>query len=252
MHLHALELLHAGKHPFQVADPSTDAQAMAKSRKRPRSRGSTASIHSATTQQNVDQTFANTPDVYSTQWVPNDQNQQQRDLAPATHDMSAEALILHAASHLQDGREFSMEAPVNTSLQSASFHQNQSLSRQSVSAESFGGNGSFAEDSQMLDRDGNEDGDSFAGMPGNLKSGSRSSANNELEMRQLFVSNQHRNLVDVAEELHGNERGPNSERTRQVFAMLWYVLPIVSISSLFPFYFSFSFQFYFLKLTRAL
>lgn len=198
---------------------------MAKSRKRPRSRGSTASIHSATTQQNVDQTFPDTSDVYSAQWLPNEQNQP-REIAPATHQMSAEALILHAASHLHGSREYSMEAPVNASLQSAPFHQNPNLSRQSVSAESFGGNGSFVEDSQMLDREGNDEGDSFASMPGASKPGSRSSANNELEMRQLFVSNEHRNLQEVAEELHGNERGPNSERTRQVFAMLWYAHPV--------------------------
>ncbi|GJC82200.1 transcriptional regulator RFX1 [Colletotrichum liriopes] len=52
-------------------------------------------------------------------------------------------------------------------------------------------------------------------------SSARSSANNELEMRHLFNANKHRGLQDVASELHGNERGPNSERTRQVFAMLW-------------------------------
>jgi regulatory factor X len=90
-----------------------------------------------------------------------------------------------------------------------------------MSAESFAGNTSFADDSQMMDRDGIDDGDSFVGMPTAAKSGSRSSANNETEMRQLFLANKHRNLEGVAEELHGNERGPNSERTRQIFAMLW-------------------------------
>ncbi len=33
---------------------------------------------------------------------------------------------------------------------------------------------------------------------------SRTSANNEQEMRQLFVSNKHHNLQEVAQELHGN------------------------------------------------
>ncbi|GAB1314360.1 RFX DNA-binding domain-containing protein [Madurella fahalii] len=95
------------------------------------------------------------------------------------------------------------------------------MSRHSLSADSFAGNNSFADDSQMMDRDGNGDGDSFHGVPAPAKPGSRSNANNEMEMRQLFHSNKHRTLQDVAEELHGNERGPNSERTRQVFAMLW-------------------------------
>lgn len=116
-----------------------------------------------------------------------------------------------------------MDPPVNASMQTVAFHHSHSMSRQSLSADSFAGNTSFADDSQMLDRDGNDDGDSFHGMAALPRSGSRSNANNEMEMRQLFHTNKHRSLQDVATELHGNERGPNSERTRQVFAMLWYV-----------------------------
>lgn len=107
----------------------------------------------------------------------------------------------------------------STMTHSASFHQHPGLSRQ-LSTDNYSANNSFADDSQMMDREMNEDGDSIAGGPVAAKP-SRSSANNELEMRQLFSSNKHRSLGDVAEELHGNERGPNSERTRQVFAMLW-------------------------------
>lgn len=127
------------------------------------------------------------------------------------------------ASQLHTGRDFSMDVPVNTSMQSVAFHHHShSMSRHSLSADSFAGNNSFADDSQMMDRDGNGDGDSLHGASAPAKPGSRSNANNEMEMRQLFHSNKHRTLQDVAEELHGNERGPNSERTRQVFAMLWY------------------------------
>lgn len=118
-----------------------------------------------------------------------------------------------------------MDTQGNTSaLQNNSFQHNPNLSRQSVSAmsvDSFTGNGSFADDSQMLDADANDEGASFASAPGNGRPANRSSANNEHEMRQLFQSHKHRSLQEVAEELHGNERGPNSERTRQVFAMLW-------------------------------
>src|SRR5208282_4529763 len=59
---------------------------------------------------------------------------------------------------------------------------------------------------------------------GAARKGPKSSAANEMEMRQLFHTNKHRTLPEVARELHGNERGPQSERTRQVFAMLWYVV----------------------------
>lgn len=82
---------------------------------------------------------------------------------------------------------------------------------------------SYADDSQMLERgsDEQDEVDSQAGATGPAKKASKSSAANELEMRQLFQSNKHRSLPEIAAELHGNERGPQSERQRQVFAMLW-------------------------------
>ncbi|KAK4164885.1 transcriptional regulator RFX1 [Cladorrhinum sp. PSN259] len=202
-------------------DSTHDPLALAKARKRPRSRGSTASMHSATTQANIEHhPFADATDVYNTQWMPTNDHGHPRELNNGPPQMTPEDLLL--ATHLSaGGRDFSMDAPANTSMQSVTYHHSQSMSRQSISADSFAGNTSFADDSQMLERDGNEDGDSFHGLPPPTKSGSRSSANNEMEMRMLFQSSKHRTLQEVAEELHGNERGPNSERTRQVFAMLW-------------------------------
>lgn len=78
-------------------------------------------------------------------------------------------------------------------------------------------------DSQILEgrSDEQDEVDSLAEAAGTTKKASRSSAANELEMRQLFHSNKHRTLPDVAAELLQNERGPQSERQRQVFAMLW-------------------------------
>lgn len=199
-----------------------DPLAMVPSRKRPRSRGSTASVRSVTTQPNLEHAFHDAPNVYASQWIPNDP----RAMAVGPNQMTQEDLLL--ASHLQASRDYAMDAAVNTSMQSVSFqHPSQSMGRHSLSADSFAGNTSFADGSQMMDRDGNDDNDSFVGVPGNSKPASRSSssANNELEMRQLFHANQHRILQEVAEELHGDERGPNSERNRQVFAMLWFVIP---------------------------
>lgn len=203
--------------------------ALAKARKRPRSRGSTASIHSATTQPNLDHPFPDPSEVYATQWISTNHNHP-RELAPGPNQMTTEDILL--ASQLQASREFAMEHAVSNSMQGVSFNASHSISRQSISADSFAGNTSFADDSQMLDRDGNDDADSFAGVPSNSKPGSRTSANNEMEMRLLFNSNKHRTLQDVATELHGNERGPHSERTRQVFAMLWYVRHLASVSPL--------------------
>ncbi|KAH6626393.1 hypothetical protein B0J18DRAFT_139962 [Chaetomium sp. MPI-SDFR-AT-0129] len=204
---------------FPHAHGLSDALGLVKPRKRPRSRGSTTSIHSATTQANVEHSFADSADVYSSQWLPNNASHP-RELPNGTAQMTPEDLLL--ASQLQESRDFGQDPSLNAPLQNVSFHHHShSMSRQSLSAESFAGNTSFADDSQMLDRDVNEDGDSFHGMAPATKSGARSNANNEIEMRQLFHANKHRTLEEVAHELLGNDRGPNSERARQVFAMLW-------------------------------
>lgn len=143
----------------------------------------------------------------------------------ATPQMSPEDMILQAATHMQSsGHDFSMDAPMSAPMSHhMQYQQHHSIARHPLPAEQYNAGASFTEgDSQMLDREENEDGDSMNGAAGTMKAGTRSSANNELEMRHLFSANRHRNLQEVARELHGNERGPNSERTRQVFAMLWY------------------------------
>lgn len=73
---------------------------------------------------------------------------------------------------------------------------------------------------QMMDRNDSPAPDSGLEM-GPAPNRSRSNTNNDQEMRELFTRNSHRSLQDVATELHGNERGPSSERSRQLFAMLW-------------------------------
>ncbi|TWU77530.1 hypothetical protein ED733_007393 [Metarhizium rileyi] len=204
------------------------ARAAVKSRKRPQSRASTTSVHSAATQPTMDQSaFADSAAMYAGQWIPNDHGHG-KDMGPGPH-LSPEDMILQAATHMQTGNhDFSMDGSMGAAMahhHQISYHQQQhAMARHPLPAEQYAAaNASFTEgDSQMLDRDDNEDGDSMSGPVGALKpAATRSSANNELEMRQLFTANRHRNLQEVAGELHGNERGPNSERTRQVFAMLW-------------------------------
>ena len=56
---------------------------------------------------------------------------------------------------------------------------------------------------------------------GRKKKGSASSIANDLELRRLFRENQGRSLKDVAAQVLANERGPRSEKTKQIFAMLW-------------------------------
>ena len=53
------------------------------------------------------------------------------------------------------------------------------------------------------------------------KKGSASSIANDNELRKLFAANKDRNLNDVAASVLANERGPKSEKTKQIFAMNW-------------------------------
>jgi regulatory factor X len=76
--------------------------------------------------------------------------------------------------------------------------------------------------SSIMEHDENGEGDSrVAAAPTTTTKPTRSSANNEREMRNLFLQNRHRTLPEVAGELQGNDRGAHSERARQLFAMLW-------------------------------
>ncbi|PNY27429.1 Transcriptional regulator RFX1, partial [Tolypocladium capitatum] len=205
------------------------AAAVAKSRKRPQSRASTTSVHSATTQPNMDHSgFTDPSSLYAGQWISNEHVHGKGINPPA--QLSPEDMILQAATHMQSANheyamDGSMTAPMahHVPYQHHQQHKQQhAISRHPLPSEQFGGSANFTDgDSQMLDHDDDNDGDSVAGIAGTAKPAMRSSANNELEMRQLFSANRHRHLEEVASELHGDERGPNSERARQVFAMLW-------------------------------
>lgn len=143
--------------------------------------------------------------------------------------LAADAMMLRAATN---GQEYPMnsnapmghQAPMQQQqLQPHPQHHHHQMPRHPLPHDQFARHGSFTDgDSQMMDADANENEDSMMSLSTQARtSGARSSANNEIEMRHLFSLNRHRHLPDVAGELHGNERGPNSERTRQVFAMLW-------------------------------
>ncbi|XXH00597.1 hypothetical protein Hte_006945 [Hypoxylon texense] len=194
------------------------------------SRASTTSIHSVATQSNVDhQTLmAHHQNSFAEQW-PATEHGQPRDMTPVVQQpMQAEDMMLRPASQLQGAQlqgtqPFSMDASMHTAAAPAIQYQHPNL-HHAVTSESFGANASFTDaESQIMDHDGGGDGDSavaFRATSSKPASG-KPGANNELEMRQLLNANLDRSLEDVAKELHGNDRGPNSERARQVFAMLW-------------------------------
>ncbi|KAI1260032.1 hypothetical protein F5Y18DRAFT_269660 [Xylariaceae sp. FL1019] len=138
--------------------------------------------------------------------------------------LANEDMMLRAPSHIPTPQSFPMDTSMHPAVSSSMSFSQPPMMHHGMPADSFNTNASFItdSDSQIMDREDADEADQLAPAPAGQKPGSsRTSANNELEMRQLFQSSKHRRLEEVARELHGNERGPNSERTRQVFAMLW-------------------------------
>lgn len=160
------------------------------------------------------------------------QNGQLRQIAPAPRANSPEYVLTNGLS-IQTTRDFSVEPPVHNGM-GAQFrfqpqhqpHQSlpQHMARQSLPNEYMAHHGIGA---QIMDRNDSPAPDSGLDI-GNPPTRSRSNTNNDQEMRELFSRNNHRSLQDVAKELHGNERGPSSERSRQLFAMLWYAVLLFS------------------------
>lgn len=197
----------------------SDTATSIKGRRRPQSRASTTSIHSAATQP-LEQ-LADTGIEYNKDWYENGQALGHPQNHRGYPQMSPDAMVFQ--SQLQDQREYGLDpalgAAVNHSLGYPQGTQYNGQQPQHIvqKEQSYG-----EEDSQILDNRSEElEEIESQGLNGAPKKASKSSAANELEMRQLFQANKNRNLPDVARELHGNERGPQSERTRQVFAMLW-------------------------------
>lgn len=56
---------------------------------------------------------------------------------------------------------------------------------------------------------------------GKKKKSSASTIANDLELKRLFRENIGLSLKEVAAQVLLNERGPKSEKTKQIFAMLW-------------------------------
>lgn len=58
------------------------------------------------------------------------------------------------------------------------------------------------------------------------KKGSASgAATNDKELREMLVRNGTRELKDVAAEVIATDRTSKAEKSKQLFAMLWYVVP---------------------------
>ncbi|KAI0471888.1 RFX DNA-binding domain-containing protein [Xylariaceae sp. FL0804] len=202
-------------------------------RRRPLSRASTASMHSISTQPTLEHSLSVSHNgAFQDQWNANDHGslQQSQNISSAAPHMASQLsngeMMSRPASRVQGSASIpmgpSLQPTVGSAMPVTYPPQIHGLPAHGLSTETFAPNNSFTEDSQMADREELDDGDALPlSAIGSRPASSRTSANNELEMRQLYRQNRHRLLEEVARELHGNERGPNSERTRQVFAMLW-------------------------------
>ncbi|KAJ0116225.1 hypothetical protein J7T55_005171 [Diaporthe amygdali] len=199
------------------------------------SEGSTTSARSVTTQpNNVDQGRPDPDDIqFAAQWLAQQQQQQQqqqqnsqlRQIAPAPRPASPEYVLAASALPVQPARDYSVEPAMHNGMGSQfRFQPQPQMVRQSLPVDTFmsanGHPGHPGLANQMMDRNDSPAPDSGLEM-GTAPNRSRSNTNNDQEMRELFTRNSHRSLQDVATELHGNERGPSSERSRQLFAMLW-------------------------------
>ena len=54
--------------------------------------------------------------------------------------------------------------------------------------------------------------------------GAAATQSNEKELREALDRNKHRTLKDVAKEVNDTERTSRAEKSKQLFAMIWYVL----------------------------
>lgn len=206
--------------------PRASTTVSSKVRKRPLSRASTTSVRSGATHPIMEQIVDPVSADFHRQWYEQNSHVPQR-FVGLSHQMTQEDIFMQPAPQAPNSREFEIDPSLgNGQHNGQNFHQNTpygtDLTRQSTSTELY--NANYVETDVQIHEtrsDEHDDGESVAGVGGPVKKVSKSSAANELEMRQLFQANKHRSLPDVAIELHGNERGPQSERQRQVFAMLW-------------------------------
>ncbi|KAI0514364.1 RFX DNA-binding domain-containing protein [Xylaria bambusicola] len=205
-------------------------------RKRTQSRGSTASMHSITTQPNHERSLSAVHQGgFQDQWSVNGHTvmPHSKDMSAMGHQMGQQMNqqmtgddMMRSATPIPLQQHFTMNTGMHHQpVGAAAPYAHHPAAANGLSIDSYGTGTSFTDaDSQMImDRDDPDESDRMEVVrPAGQKSTSgRASANNELEMRALYQASRHRKLEDVAKELHGNERGPNSERARQVFAMLW-------------------------------
>ncbi|KAI0550815.1 RFX DNA-binding domain-containing protein [Xylaria curta] len=199
-------------------------------RQRAQSRASTSSIHSI-------HNIAPQPNPERSLSLPHHLGPHQEQWHSNGHGVMTHSVVGHQMAQQQMNQQMTsdMLRPIPSQIMPQSFGMDTPLHQvvdpampythhpHNLPADSFNPGTSITDgDSQIMERDDESDIiTEIRRAPGKKTGGNRTAANNEREMRQLYNASKHRQLADVAKELHGNERGPNSERARQVFAMLW-------------------------------
>ncbi|OKL62133.1 hypothetical protein UA08_02782 [Talaromyces atroroseus] len=210
-----------------TADPlrSRSNTAMSRAHRRPRSRGSTASIHSSTTQQTQDQHMGDgfspfmaaqqgpTHGVFST----NPEDMIMRFGSQLVHSNSAGSLdaSMHDAHGAVIPRPEDFHGLPNSMPDMVASH---GLS--GIPVNHYGHiYDTSAMDAHMPDR-GDENDNSEAG--GRKKRGSSSTVANDNELRKLLRQYENFSLKQMAAEVQKHEgAGGKSEKVKQVFAMVW-------------------------------
>ncbi|KAI9762342.1 MAG: hypothetical protein M4579_000492 [Chaenotheca gracillima] len=186
-------------------------------RRRPVSRASTTSVRSVSTQ-------PSRPRLSEQTELPQAQQQAHQQTASR---YSPERMLMQSAQQLTNPHGFPLDPSLESSVHDSLSYPSAAFRNGTPGLDQNAGEYQFDDgDSQMLDNlnegaleNVNGPTEAKGGKPGKKHSGS--SAQNELELKRLFRENSNRSLHDVAEQLHVDERGPQSERVRQIFAMVW-------------------------------
>jgi regulatory factor X len=139
-------------------------------------------------------------------------------------------MILQSAQHLTNPNGFAIDPALGPQLHSGlpypnddQFRSHTPQSQPPIGFTRFDSAGSQLGDQALSDRMNDTPDPEADGNDGRKSQKNRSSASaqNDIELRRLFREAEHSSLQEVALQLQGNERGPQSEKIRQTFAMIW-------------------------------
>ena len=185
---------------------------------RPISRGSTTSVqtigeHAVPEQSHVPESAATLFQYAQTEYQP-----------PYTQ----EEMMRHSREQMTNPQR---DTIIDPSLHGAShaprpLSSNTELFDESFMSKASNGNHSYfpsKENTPFAGGDLEQTQDEFVQMDPQKKKMSATSAANDQELKRLYQENKHRNLRNIANAVLAEERGPRSEKTKQIFAMIWYV-----------------------------